>query len=145
MGTSYGITEPVARPMLQLLRRAVLDLARDEHRRDFPPTLHVGLPGRVDRQFTADPADQLDHALRTDVVETMLRPAIDRAVVPLIWLTRRDNPDGDEAFCDAEWSAAVRAAGGELGLGLGLVVVTRRSWRDPVTGVGRVWQRMRMR
>lgn len=136
-----GIREPVDRTVQQLLRRAVVDHAAAEHRRDFPPALHVGVPGIRSRRFEI--TSDLDHALRTDVVEAMLRPAVDKGVVPLLWLTRR----GDTAPHDVDgaWSASVHAAGGELGLALGLVVVTRRSWHDPRTGVCRTWKRVRQR
>lgn len=139
-----GITEPVPRPLQKLLRQAVLDHATAEPRRAHPPVLHVGVPGRRSRRFTLAPADELDHALRTDIVEAMLRPSVDRGVVPLIWLTRRvlDRPEVEE---DHRWAAAVGTAGGELGLLLDLVVVTRRSWHDPRTGVGRDWKRVRDR
>ncbi|UMG92170.1 hypothetical protein [Nocardioides sp. TF02-7] len=137
-----GIREPVDRALQRLLRRAVLDHARaTERRRLYPPALHVGVPGIRARRFEV--VDELDHALRTDVVEAMLRPAVDTGVVPLLWLTRRGEREQQDA--DSEWSAAVAAAGGELGLTLGLVVVTRRSWHDPCTGVGRSWQRLRDR
>ena len=103
--------------------------------------LHVGVPGIRSRRFEIDAP--LDHAARTDIVEAMLRPALEKRVVPLLWLTRR----GDLAPHDVDgaWSTAVHAAGGELGLALGLVIVTRRSWHDPRTGVHRTWKRIRAR
>ena len=136
-----GLQEPVDRTVQQLLRRAVVDHALAERRKDFPPALNVGVPGIRSRRFEI--AGPLDHAVRTDVVEAMLRPAVDKGVVPLLWLTRR----GDTAPHDVDgaWSAAVHAAGGELGLALGLVIVTRRSWHDPRTGVVRTWKRIRVR
>ncbi len=136
-----GLREPVERTVQQLLRRAVVDHALAEHRRDFPPALQVGVPGIRVRRFEI--AASSDHALRTDVVEAMLRPAVAKGVVPLLWLTRR----GDTAphDIDGSWASAVHAAGGELGLALGLVIVTRRSWHDPRTGVSRTWKRIRVR
>lgn len=136
-----GLREPVDRAVQQLLRRAVIEHAQTEHRKDFRPALHVGVPGIRSRRFEI--ASPLDHALRTDIVEAMLRPAVEKGVVPLLWLTRR----GDLAPHDVDgaWSAAVHAGGGELGLALGLVVVTRRSWHDPRTGVCRTWKRVRSR
>jgi hypothetical protein len=135
------IREPVDRAVQRLLRRAVLDHASSEHRKVFPPVLHVGLPGGRARRFEID--EVLDHALRVDVVEAMLRPAVERGVVPMLWLTRRGAEGRHDV--DGRWSAAVHAAGGELGLALGLVVVTRRGWHDPRTGVGRTWKRIRDR
>ena len=136
-----GLREPVDRTVQQLLRRAVVDHALDERRKNFSPTLHVGGPGIRSRRFEI--AAPLDHAVRADIVEAMLRPAVEKGVVPLLWLTRR----GDTAPHDVDraWSAAVHAAGGELGLALGLVIVTRRSWHDPRTGVCRTWKRIRQR
>lgn len=134
-----GLREPVDRTVLQLLRRAVFDHASGERRKVFEPVLHVGVPGVRSRTFRID--DPLDHALRVDVVEAMLRRAVERKVVPLLWLTRRGTTTPQDV--DATWTAAVRAAGGELGLALGLVVVTRHSWHDPRTGVQRTWKRVR--
>ena len=136
-----GIREPVDRAVLRLLRQAVLDHARDEHRKVFAPVLHVGVPGVRSRRFESDGA--LDLALRVDVVEAMLRPDVRRSVVPLVWLTRRGDLEPNDE--DGAWSAAVAAAGGELGMALGLVVVTRHSWHDPRTGVLRTWKRIRDR
>lgn len=136
-----GLREPVDRLVQQLLRRAVLDHALLEQRKVYPPVLHVGVPGVRSRRFEIE--EDLDHALRIDVVEAMLRPAVEKGIVPLLWLTRR----GDTAAHDVDgaWSAAVHASGDELGLALGLVIVTRRSWHDPRTGVFRTWKRIRRR
>lgn len=140
-----GITEPVPRPLQRLLRQAVLDHATSERRRIHPPVLHVGVPGRPARRFVVEAAaDDLDHALRTDIVEAMLRPSLERDVVPLLWLTRRELEEAD-AEEDRHWLSAIGTAGGELGLLLDLVVVTRRSWHDPRSGVGRAWKRLRER
>lgn len=134
-----GLREPVDRTLQRLLRRAVVDHVSSEHRKDFPPALHVGVPGVRCRRFEV--MSPLDHAVRTDIVEAMLRPAVDKGVVPLLWLTRRGDLSPHDV--DSAWSSAVHTAGGELGLVLGLVVVTRRSWHDPRTGVHRAWQRIR--
>ena len=136
-----GLREPVDRTVQQLLRRAVVDHAMAERRKDFPPALQVGVPGVRCRRFEITPS--LDHAVRTDIVEAMLRPAVEKGVVPLLWLTRRGDTEPHDV--DGAWSAAVHAAGGELGLALGLVIVTRRSWHDPRTGVCRTWKRIRVR
>ncbi|WP_183092841.1 hypothetical protein [Nocardioides stalactiti] len=136
-----GIHEPVDRRVQQLLRRAVLDHAVTEHRRQFLPVLHVGVPGIRARRFEVD--RHLDHTLRTDVVEAMLRPALRKGVVPLLWMTRRGDIEPHDV--DGAWSAAVQSAAGELGIELGLVVVTRHSWHDPRTGVSRTWKRIRQR
>lgn len=138
---SGGLREPVDRTLQRLLRRAVLDHATTEHRRVYPPVLHVGVPGLRSRRLEIDAP--FDHALRTDVVEAMLRPAVEKGVVPLLWLTRRGTTSPHDV--DGAWSAAVHAAGGELGLAVGLVVVTRHSWHDPRTGVTRTWKRIRAR
>ena len=136
-----GLREPVDRTVQQLLRRAVIEHARLERRKVFPPVLHVGVPGIRSRTYEIDAA--LDHTLRTDIVEAMLRPDVEKRVVPLVWLTRRGDLEPHDV--DNAWSAAVRAAGGELGLAIGLVIVTRRSWHDPRTGVNRTWKRIRAR
>lgn len=136
-----GLQEPVDRTVQQLLRRAVLEHAVGERRKVYPPVLHVGVPGIRSRRFEIE--STLDHALATDIVQAMMRPAVRKGVVPLLWLTRRGDTDPHDVDC--AWSAAVHAACGELGLRLGLVVVTRRSWHDPRTGVCRTWKRIRSR
>ena len=136
-----GLREPVDRAVQQLLRQAVIDHAQGERRKVFPPVLLVGVPGIRARRFEID--EPLDHALRVDVVESMLRPSLEKGVVPLLWLTRRGDLEPHDV--DGAWSAAVHAAGDELGLALGLVIVTRRSWHDPRTGVHRTWKRVRPR
>lgn len=145
--TRPGITEPVPRPLQQLLREAVLAHATDETRRVYPPVLHAGVPGRAARRFVIEPDDDLDLALRTEIVEALARPGVERGRVPLLWLTRREAAAGTDAgdTVDQAWLAATTTAGGELGVLLDLVVVTRRSWHDPRTGVGRTWQRIRRR
>ncbi len=140
-----GIVEPVARQLYVRLRRAVLDHARTERRRQaFPPVLHVGSPGQVVADFAIMPADSTDQALRVDIVSAMLRQAARRGDTPLVWLSRPGAPS-EVRDVDLEWLAATRAAGAELGRHLPYVVINRRAWRDPRTGVGRVWQRVRER
>jgi len=136
-----AITEPVDRRLLALLRRAVLEYSTAERRRVHPPVVHVGVPGGVTSSLAL--GDQrLDHALRTDVLEAMVRHAGTTAPAStLVWLSRcgpREVRDVDLA-----WLAAARAAGAELGRALPMVVVTRRSWTDPSTGVHRDWLRLR--
>lgn len=144
-GQPGGISEPVPPALARLLRRAVLDHARTERRRSHPPALHVGVPGRGVRTFVAGPQDLLDHAARTDVVQAMVRAA-ERTGEPLIWLTRRELLTATDVHeADVAWTAAVIAAGAELGRALPLVVVTRRGWRDPRTGTSRTWKRVRER
>jgi hypothetical protein len=136
---SEAVVEPVPEPLRRLLRRAVLDLAEAERRRRwFPPTLHVGVPGGTRRRFEAG-EDLLDHALRVDVVEAMIR-SLGRALgPPLVWLTRPGPLLTEDA--DLEWLAATRTASAELGITTRFVVVGRRAWVDPVSGVGRSWPR----
>ncbi len=47
--------DPLASGPRRLLRRAVLELATGEHRRHFPPVLHVGTPGGPAIAITDDP------------------------------------------------------------------------------------------
>ena len=137
-----GIVEPVSHALHVRLRRAVLEHARSERRRTFPPVLHVGVPGERSSAFTAGPDDVLDQALRIDVVSALVRRSHQRGTTPLVWLARPGDlvETGD---ADLAWLAATRTAAGELGRHLPFVVVNRRAWRDPRTGVGRTWQRIR--
>ncbi|KRB75886.1 hypothetical protein ASE01_12585 [Nocardioides sp. Root190] len=124
----------------RVLRGAVVAHARAERRRLHPMVLHVGLPGGRVRSFELSPVDRLDHALRTEIIEAMAREHLARDTVPLVWLTRPPTAPDDE---DLDWAAAAGSAGGELGVRLDAVVITRRSWRDPRSGVGRSWTRIR--
>jgi len=135
---SVGIVEPVPDPLRLLLRRAVLDLARNERRRRFPPVLHVGVPGGP--RATFEPRDEpLDHALRVDIVEAMVRRLGWTPRPVLVWLARPGPLDLEDA--DLAWLAATRTAAAELRIALRFVTVCRRAWVDPVTGVGRSWPR----
>jgi len=142
-GMSVAIVEPVPEPLQLLLRRAVLDHATGESRRHYPAVLHVGVPGGPEASFRAEDDDPVDHALRVDVVEAMVR-SVDRVAGPaLVWLTRPGPLDTQDL--DLHWLAASAVAAGELHIALRMVVVDRRSWRDPRSGVGREWQRLRSR
>lgn len=122
-----------------LLRRAVLDLCERERRRLFPPAVHVGVPGGTTATF--GPADDagLDATLRVDVVEALVRRV--RRPPPLVWLTRPGPLEVQDV--DLRWFAATRTAAAELAVPLRMVVVDKRGWRDPATGVGREWVRLR--
>jgi len=139
-----GISEPVPRAMATVLRRAALDHARAEHRRGYPPLLHVGFPGGAEELFTLTRGDPTDHAIRADVLAAMLQRCRRVAgAVPLVWLTRAGPLDLQDV--DAAWLAAARTAAAEAGVTLTMVVVTRHGWRDPRSGVRREWKRLRQR
>ncbi|MDO9456036.1 hypothetical protein [Nocardioides sp.] len=142
-----GLTEPVDRRVLALLRRAVLEHAVAEQRRVFPPAVHVGVPGSSTASLTL--GDQLgdrrlDHALRTDAIEAMVRRTRGSAgpgtadPQPLVWLTRAGSLEVRDV--DLAWLRAARSAAAELHVALPMVVVNRRGWLDPATGVGRDWK-----
>ncbi|WP_139980927.1 hypothetical protein [Nocardioides litoris] len=136
------MTEPVGRALEALLRRAVVDHGATERRRVHPPVVHVGLPGRPDGSARLELGDQrLDHALRVDALEAMVRRVRRVVPAPLVWLTR--SGDLEVRDVDLRWLAAARTAAAELATALPMVVVTRRAWRDPSTGVGRAWARPR--
>lgn len=142
-----GIREPLSRPLHAVLRRAVADHAARERRRVHPPLLHVGWPGGSEDVFVVGPEDELDHALRTDVVAALLHSVRRHApiadAVPMLWLTRSGPLEvGD---LDQAWLSAARSASAEAAVDLTLVVVTRRGWFDPRTGVRREWKRLRDR
>ena len=136
-----GIEEPVLPALKKVLRRAVLEHQAAEPRRVFPTTLHAGFPGVPHRSVTLDHSWEIDQTMRVDMIEAITRDDLERGKVPLLWLTRPEARTGH----DQAWAAAARAAGAELGVRLDLVVVTRHSWHDPHTGVGRRWQRVRDR
>ena len=136
-----GIQEPVARSTATVLRRAVLDHHVSERRRTYPALLHVGVPGGSEEVAAAD--DALDHALRADVVAALLQRTRRPGFVPMLWLTRPGPPELQDV--DLQWLASARTASAEAGVGLTLVVVTRRGWVDPRSGVCREWKRLRQR
>ena len=139
-----GIREPVPRTLAAVLRRAALDHARAEHRRGYPPLLHVGFPGGTEEVFALTPGDPTDHAIRVDVVAALLQRARRVAgAVPLVWLTRAGPLDLQDV--DAAWLAAARTACAESGVALTMVVVTRHGWVDPRSAVRREWKRLRQR
>ena len=140
-----GIVEPVSHGLHVRLRRAVLDHARTERRRSFPPVLHVGVPGERSSAFTAGPGRRArPGAARPTSSPRSCAAPTSAAAPPLVWLARPGDlvETGD---ADLAWLAATRTAAGELGQHLPFVVVNRRAWRDPRTGVGRTWQRLRER
>jgi len=142
-----GIQEPLSRPLHTVLRRAVADHAARERRRVHPALLHVGWPGGPEDVFVAGADEDLDHALRTDIVAALLhtsrRHAPVTGAVPMLWLTRPGPLEvGD---LDLAWLAAARSASAEAAVDLMLVVVTRRGWFDPRTDVRREWKRLRER
>jgi hypothetical protein len=135
------VEEPVSRADQLLLRRLVLEHKATERRHRFPGVLHLGAPGRPEVGRVEESAGDLDHALRCDVLEAMLRRAADGPL--MAWLTR----PGDLAVEDLDLAClrAMTAVNGETGRSLPYVVVTREGWRDPVSGASRSWRRLRVR
>jgi hypothetical protein len=140
--TGGGLTEPVAPRLARLLRRAVLEHATSEPRRQFPARLHVGTPGGAQRVLALGD-DQTDHSLRTDVVAAMLSRAPVDGIGPIVWLTRAGELHLQDV--DAAWLAAALAATGEAGRPLTMVAVNRHGWWDPRSGLTRHWKRLRRR
>jgi len=139
-----ALQAPIERRTHLALRGAVLDLAEREARRHFPAVLHAGLPGRA--VFHTLTGGATDPGLRADVALALVRHAAGRVPRPYVWLTR----SGELSVHDEDllWVGPVAWAAAALGqptLGqpTGLVVVTRRGWFDPVSGVRREWRRLR--
>jgi hypothetical protein len=61
----------------------------------------------------------------------------------MAWLTRPGDLDVQDV--DLAWLRAIAAVSDETDRMLPFVVVTRRGWRDPRTGAGRSWARLRQR
>lgn len=135
------LREPLEPATAAMLRRAVLRLCTGERRRVFGPVLHVGHPDGPVATYAVDPRARLDPAVRTDLVAALLRRLPAPGPAPLVWLTRT----GELALHDedAVWLAAALQAFAESGRSLTLVVVTRRGWWDPRSGVRREWKRLR--
>lgn len=136
-----AVLAPVDRHTHAVLRAATLELVEGETRRRFPVALHAGVPGRSVRHVEDPPVP--DAGLRADVVLTMLRAAASLTPRPALWLTRPGelSPHDD----DLRWLGPAAWAARALGTSVGLVVVTRRGWFDPVNDVRREWRRLRPR
>jgi hypothetical protein len=133
-----SVTEPLPRETALLLREAVRRHVIGERRRRFAPVVHLGRP--AGHQWHAPAAvGASDHALRTDVMGALLAQVGDRP--HLVWLTRPGELVQHDV--DAAWLSASASAYGESGRDLSFVVVTRRGWWDPRSGVRREWRRMR--
>jgi hypothetical protein len=136
------VREPIDPERRRLLRRAVLEHVRSHPGRAFPPVVHVGTPGGVVRRFTVRRDEPTDHALRADIVAAMLGRRADAPPQwPWVWLTR----PGELALHDLDvaWLSAAASAYTEAGADLTMVVVNRRGWRDPRSGAGQTWVRLR--
>ena len=124
-----------------MLRRLVTEHKAAERRRRFPAALHLGGPGRPEAGLVDESSDTFDHALRCEVLSALLRRAV---VVPLMaWLTRPGTLEVQDV--DLAWLRAVAAVNAETEHCLPYVVVTRAGWRDPRSGAGRTWARLRQR
>jgi hypothetical protein len=127
----------------RFLRRAVLEHRVSERRKTFSPVLHVGVPGALELVVDHRAAGPMEHGLRADLVAACLRHTRCDSVEPLVWLTRTGDFVLEDA--DAAWLSAARSAYAEAGLGLTMVVMTRRGWWDPRSGASREWKRLRPR
>jgi hypothetical protein len=136
-----ALRSPIDRHTHRVLRAAVLELVEGEARRHFATVVHAGEPGRSVRHVEDPPLT--DAGLRADVALALLRGGWVLSPRPAIWLTRPGelSPHDD----DLRWIGPVVWASGSLALPVGLVVVTRRGWFDPVSDVRREWRRLRRR
>ncbi len=98
---------------------------------------------------SAHPADPIgsvadergwDHGLRTEMVGALLRSLDDP---PWVWLTRGGPLAVQDV--DLDWLGPTLTAASERGSDPAFVVVTRHGWRDPRSGVGQEWRRIRRR
>ncbi len=136
-----ALQAPINRHTHRILRAATLQLIEGETRRHFPSTLHAGEPGHSVRHVEDPPAP--DAGLRADVALALLQQGARLTPHPCLWLTRPGelSPHDD----DLRWLGPTEWAGACLGSPVRLVVVTRRGWFDPVSGVRREWRRLRRR
>jgi hypothetical protein len=135
----------VSRADQVLLRRLVLEHKAGERRHRFPAALHVGRPGRPELGCFVEspgvPSEALDLALRCELLAAVLHRRAEGPV--MTWLTRPGRLEVQDL--DLEWLRAVTAVREEMGRPLPYVVVTRAGWRDPRSGAGRTWRRLRQR
>ena len=127
------LREPVPPEQRALLRRAVVDARPVDRRPDLPAGGARRRPGRAASTLRR-PARRADrpraaHRRRGgdgSAARGRTRPA-------WVWLTRSGELDLHDL--DAEWLAAACTAYAEAGVDLTMVVVNRRGWRDPRSGV----------
>ncbi len=141
MALQLGLQAPIDRHTHRALRAAALELVETESRRQFPPTLRVGEPGRSVHHV--EDRSAADAGLRADVALALLRQGCLLTQRPFLWLTRPGEltPHDD----DLRWLGPTRWASAALGSPVALVVVTRHGWFDPVSGVRCEWRRLRRR
>lgn len=135
----HSLQAPVDRHTHAVLRAATVELVETETRRRFPTTVHAGVPGRSVRHVDDPPAP--DAGLRADLVLALLRGSVGLAPRPMLWLTRPGELSPHDE--DLRWLGPAAWACRAWGAPVGLVVVTRRGWFDPVSGVRREWRRLR--
>jgi hypothetical protein len=132
------LVDPLPLADRRVLRTAVLLLATTDRRRHVPPALHVGLPGGPTWTIADDPT--WDHGLRTEIVGAALRARRDPSWV---WVTRSGPLSMQDV--DAAWLGPTASAAAERGVDPAYVVVTRRGWLDPRSGLLQEWKRFRRR
>lgn len=139
-----ALQAPIERSTHVALRAAVLDLVESEPRRQFPAVLLAGRPGGPPGGSVRHVADGTgDAGLRADIDLALLRRAGASTPRPHVWLTRPGELSVHDE--DLRWLGPVSWAAAALGQQTSLVVVTRRGWFDPVSGVRREWRRLRRR
>ncbi len=136
-----ALQAPIERRTHDVLRAAVLELIETESRRRFPITLHAGLPGRSASHLQTESVT--DPGLRADVALTLIHHVTTWVPHPYVWITRPGELSVHDE--DLTWLGPVLWAAASLGRDVGLVVVTRRGWFDPMSGVCREWRRLRRR
>ena len=136
-----ALRAPIDRHTHHVLRSAVLEHVEREHRRRFPTVLHAGVPGRSIVHVEDPPL--ADAGARADLAVALVVRARAMAPRPVVWLTRPGELHAHDD--DLRWLGPVAWACGSIGEPVGLVVVTRRGWFDPVSGVRREWRRLRPR
>lgn len=111
----------------------------------FPAQLHVGTPGgpAVSTPLLDAPTD---FGTRVDLIHALVRRVSGQSAgtpdgVPWVWLTRGGSatPGG----LDLAVLAVAIHAYAEVGEPLTYVVVTRRGWYDPRSGLHQSWSRVR--
>ena len=140
-----GLVEPLPRDLRAALRRAALDHALSRaapalHTR--PARRHPGRPaGRPGAR--AATCDWTTRCAPTWWPPCCVRAARRAGRDRLVWLTRPGDLELQDV--DAAWLAAARAASAEAGTPLDLRGGDRHGWRDPRSGLGRTWTRLRRR
>ena len=137
-----GLVAPLPRDLHRGLRAEVIALRQAHRGLRFPVSVRLGVPGTGGPVHVVSAEDPPDHGYRSEVAAALLcaarRP---RPTPPVAWLIRPGHLSWHDR--EAEWLPALVSVYAEADLPLVFVVVTKRGWYDPRSGLDKEWRRLR--